>query len=102
MIRVVPRGEPKAPDDREWRLRLFDQATERLRRRRLRAKPPQDRGWRREGRFDTHHSRPCHPEAARRSERSRGVRNAIRACAAYQLNWFDAHLWSYAEHYDLA
>ena len=30
------------------------------------------------------------------------VRNAIRACAAYQLNWFDAHLWSYAEHYGLA
>jgi predicted nucleic acid-binding protein len=30
------------------------------------------------------------------------VRNAIRGCAAYQLNWFDAHLWSYAEHYGLA
>lgn len=29
------------------------------------------------------------------------VRNAIRGCAAYQLNWFDAHLWSYAEHYGL-
>jgi predicted nucleic acid-binding protein len=29
------------------------------------------------------------------------VRNAIRGCAAYQLNWFDAHLWSYAEHYAL-
>jgi hypothetical protein len=27
------------------------------------------------------------------------VRNAIRGCAAYQLNWFDSHLWSYAEHY---
>ena len=29
------------------------------------------------------------------------VRNAIRGCAAYQLNWFDAHLWSYAEYYGL-
>lgn len=30
------------------------------------------------------------------------LRNAVRGCAAYQLNWFDAHLWSYAEHYGLA
>jgi len=30
------------------------------------------------------------------------LRHAIRGCAAYQLNWFDAHLWSYAEHYGLA
>ncbi len=29
------------------------------------------------------------------------VREAIRGCAAYQLSWFDAHLWSYAEHYGL-
>ena len=29
------------------------------------------------------------------------VRNAIRGCAAYQLSWFDAHLWSYAEYYGL-
>jgi predicted nucleic acid-binding protein len=29
------------------------------------------------------------------------LRNAFRGCAAYQLNWFDAHLWSYAEHYGL-
>jgi len=27
------------------------------------------------------------------------VRGAMRACAAYQLSWFDAHMWSYAEHY---
>lgn len=27
------------------------------------------------------------------------LRDAARGCAAYQLNWFDAHLWSYAEHY---
>ena len=29
------------------------------------------------------------------------LREAIRGCAAYQLNWCDAHLWSYAEHYGL-
>ena len=29
------------------------------------------------------------------------LREAIRGCAAYQLNSFDAHLWSYAEHYGL-
>ena len=30
------------------------------------------------------------------------LRHALRGCAAYQLNWFDAHLWSYAEHYGLS
>ncbi len=30
------------------------------------------------------------------------LRGAIRGCAAYQLNWFDAHLWSYAEPYGLS
>jgi predicted nucleic acid-binding protein len=29
------------------------------------------------------------------------LRQAVRGCAAYQLNWFDAHLWSYAEYYGL-
>ena len=29
------------------------------------------------------------------------VRTAIRGAAAYQLSWFDAHLWAYAEHYAL-
>ena len=29
------------------------------------------------------------------------LRNAIRGCAAYQLNWFDAHIWAYAEYYGL-
>ncbi len=29
------------------------------------------------------------------------VRDAARGCAAYQLNWFDAHLWAYAEYYGL-
>jgi predicted nucleic acid-binding protein len=30
------------------------------------------------------------------------LRNSIRGCAAYQLNWFDAQIWSYAEYYGLA
>ncbi len=30
------------------------------------------------------------------------LREAVRGCAAYQLNWFDAHIWAYAEHYGLA
>lgn len=28
-------------------------------------------------------------------------RTALRGAAAYQLPWFDAHLWAYAEHYGL-
>lgn len=30
------------------------------------------------------------------------VRMALRGAAAYQLSWFDAHLWAYAEHYGLS
>jgi predicted nucleic acid-binding protein len=26
----------------------------------------------------------------------------LRGAAAYQLSWFDAHLWAYAEHFDLS
>lgn len=29
------------------------------------------------------------------------LRDAVRGCAAYQLSWFDAHIWAYAEHYGL-
>ncbi len=29
------------------------------------------------------------------------VRLAIRGAAAYGLNWFDAHMWAYAEHYGM-
>ena len=29
------------------------------------------------------------------------LRQAVRACAAYQLSWFDAHIWAYAEYYSL-
>lgn len=30
------------------------------------------------------------------------VRTALRGMAAYQLSWFDAHLWAYAEHFGLS
>ena len=29
------------------------------------------------------------------------VRTALRGAAAYQLSWFDAHMWAYAEFYGL-
>ena len=29
------------------------------------------------------------------------VRTALRGAGAYQLSWFDAHVWAYAEHYGL-
>jgi predicted nucleic acid-binding protein len=29
------------------------------------------------------------------------LRLAIRGCATYELNWFDAQIWAYAEHYGL-
>ena len=29
------------------------------------------------------------------------VRTALRGTAAYQLSWFDAHMWAYAEHFGL-
>lgn len=30
------------------------------------------------------------------------VRIALRGAAAYQLSWFDAHMWAYAERYGIA
>jgi predicted nucleic acid-binding protein len=30
------------------------------------------------------------------------VRTALRGIAAYQLSWFDAHMWAYAETFGLA
>jgi AbrB family looped-hinge helix DNA binding protein len=50
VIRVIPPGKQAVPEDRESQLRLFDQATERHRRRALRRRRqrPRDRGWRRE------------------------------------------------------
>lgn len=50
VIRVIPSGKRMARLDRETRLRLFDQATERQRRRpsQPNTKRPRDRGWTRE------------------------------------------------------
>jgi AbrB family looped-hinge helix DNA binding protein len=58
VIRVIPPASQVAPEDRESQLRLFDQATERHRKRpsprpaaRPKARPkaqPRNRGWRRE------------------------------------------------------
>lgn len=50
VIRVIPRGKQAAADDRGAKLRLFDQATERHRRRRVarKAERVRDRGWTRE------------------------------------------------------
>lgn len=30
------------------------------------------------------------------------VRTAVRGAAAYQLSWFDAHMWAYAEAHGMA
>lgn len=30
------------------------------------------------------------------------VRTALRGAAAYQLSWFDAHMWAHAEYYGLS
>ena len=59
VIRVIPPGKQAAPQDRESQLRLFDQATERHRKRpSTRAtKRPRDRGWRREDLYTRGRSR---------------------------------------------
>ena len=53
-IRVVPSGQHTIADDREARLRLFDQATERIRKRASvrNLRPPRSRGWKREDLYD--------------------------------------------------
>jgi AbrB family looped-hinge helix DNA binding protein len=58
-IRVIPGGRKGPAVDVEMRLRLFDQATERHRKRTsgLRAKKPQDRGWTREDLYGRGRSR---------------------------------------------
>jgi len=59
VIRVIPPGKLLPLDDREARLRLFDQATERQRKRRSapREKPARTRGWRREDLYQRGRSR---------------------------------------------
>lgn len=50
VIRVVPSGPEAAPGDQSAKLRLFDEATKRHRKRSnaFDAKPVTDRGWKRE------------------------------------------------------
>lgn len=59
VIRVIPTGKHEAPGDRDARLRLFDQATERHRSRRFTAKSRRgrDRGWTREDLYGRGRSR---------------------------------------------
>jgi len=58
VIRVVPHGKKAGPQNREWQLRLFDQATERHRERRTAiAKRTGARGWRREDLYERGRSR---------------------------------------------
>jgi len=58
VIRVIPPGKQAVPEDRESRLRLFDQATERQRRRPSGKKQrSRDRGWRREDLYTRGRSR---------------------------------------------
>jgi bifunctional DNA-binding transcriptional regulator/antitoxin component of YhaV-PrlF toxin-antitoxin module len=59
VIRVVPPGKQVAAEDRESSLRLFDQATERHRRRPRAAKTrqPNSRGWKREDLYKRGRSR---------------------------------------------
>ena len=50
VIRVIPPGQKTSPEDRETQLRLFDQATQRQRKRASKKQTiqPRDRGWTRE------------------------------------------------------
>jgi AbrB family looped-hinge helix DNA binding protein len=59
VIRVVPSAKQVSAQDRESKLRLFDQATERHRRRSAgrKAKGAQDRGWTREDLYGRGRSR---------------------------------------------
>ncbi len=59
-IRVTRAGERTRPNDVASRLRLFDQATERQRRRQARRRkenPPRGRGWTREALYERRRSR---------------------------------------------
>ena len=59
VIRVIPPGTQLAPEDRAAKLRLFDQATERHRKRPSGqgTQGPRDRGWRREDLYTRGRSR---------------------------------------------
>lgn len=50
-IRIL-RTQRRTPLSVEERLRLFDESTKRIRKRRWKGKPPKDRGWTREDLYD--------------------------------------------------
>jgi AbrB family looped-hinge helix DNA binding protein len=54
VIRIIPPGKAQAAEDQASRLRLFDQATERHRKRSAsrKASQPAERGWTREDLYD--------------------------------------------------
>jgi AbrB family looped-hinge helix DNA binding protein len=58
-IRVIPIGKRKAPEDREMRLRIFDDATARHAKRGgpQKTEAPADRGWTREDLYERGRSR---------------------------------------------
>lgn len=59
-IRVIPSVKPVPGDDREFKLLLFDQATERVQKKGALARkggPKQTRGWTREDLYDRGRSR---------------------------------------------
>ena len=59
-IRVVPYAKVQPANDREFRLHLFDQATQRIRKRAVpteRKGSDQNRGWTREGLYNRGRSR---------------------------------------------
>jgi bifunctional DNA-binding transcriptional regulator/antitoxin component of YhaV-PrlF toxin-antitoxin module len=59
VIRVIPPGKPAVPPDRQAQLRLFDQATERHRKRRRApsGEEPRGRGWKSEDLYRRDRSR---------------------------------------------
>lgn len=59
VIRVIPPGKQGSTEDREFRLRLFDQATDRQRRRDSadKVQRPRERGWAREDLYERGRSR---------------------------------------------
>jgi AbrB family looped-hinge helix DNA binding protein len=59
VIRVIPQGQEASSEDRESQLRLFDQATDRHRRRPSADKMPRpgNRGWKREDLYGRGRSR---------------------------------------------
>lgn len=89
-IRVLPRVGEDGSLDREARIRSFDEATAR--------QEPRNRAGRRAGRAGRGWTREelCDQFVVLLPDELL-LRTALRGAAAYQLAWFDAHMWAYAE-----